>query len=121
MDTIPAPQAPQATSDTTTDIAAAYQQLRILSPEDGANIHSAPGNITIALQLEPVLQDAHRLRLLLDGRPTPAQQSPEFRLQYLDRGTHQVQAQVIDAQKRVLITSDTHTFYMHRPSRLFNR
>jgi len=82
----------------------AYQLLRILVPEPDAAIQEgSSGNLIVTLTSDPVLMAGHNYRLLLDGNVvgTPSR-SPVFPLTNLDRGTHQLAAEIIDSTGRTI-------------------
>lgn len=82
----------------------AYQLLRILVPEPDAAIQEgSSGNLIVTLTSDPVLMAGHNYRLLLDGNVVGApSRSPVFPLTNLDRGTHQLAAEIIDASGRTI-------------------
>ncbi len=95
----------------------AYQSVALASPTDGQNIHSAPGRVPIAVETKPPLQDGDRVQAVVDGSPKgPAQASAAFDIDGVNRGTHKIGARILDAQGKVLVTTDTVTVYMHQPS-----
>lgn len=99
-----------------------YDMLRILIPEPDATIHDGAGNLIVTVTSEPALQPNHGYRLLLDGKviagPTV---SPVFPLQNIDRGTHQLAAEVIDNQETVIERTPAQPFHMQRISLIQKR
>lgn len=95
----------------------AYQLLRITLPEPDATIRSDAGNLIVTLESEPGLADGHAYRLLLDGQPhgVPTR-SPVFALDNLDRGTHQLAAEIVDAEGRTLERTPGQPFHLKRTS-----
>ena len=117
------PMAPQAPSGAANqgrggDGGAGYRRFAIVRPEAEATLRGNPGNVDVALALEPGLRRGHTITLLLDGEPAPRQ--PESSLQVtlpsLARGAHTLQARVEDGEGRVVAETDPVQFYMHRPS-----
>ena len=94
-----------------------YQLLRILLPEPDASIHHASGDIIVTLTSEPGLLPGHNYRLLLDGviQGEPSR-SPVFSLQNVDRGTHQLVGEIIDAAGLIVERTPAQPFHMHRIS-----
>ncbi len=82
----------------------AYQLLRILVPEpDAAVQEGSSGDLIVTLTSDPALMEGHNYRLLLDGNVVGApSRSPVFPLTNLDRGTHQLAAEIIDAEGRIV-------------------
>lgn len=93
----------------------AYQLLRITLPEPDATIRDNEGNLLVTLESDPGLLAGHRYRLLLDGRVhgAPAR-SPVFTLDNLDRGTHQLAAEIVDAEGRIVERTPSQPFHLRR-------
>lgn len=80
-----------------------YQMLRILVPEPDAVINDGTGDIVVSASSEPALLPNHNYRLLVDGQPSAEpSRSPVFPVQGLERGTHQLAVEILDAQGRTL-------------------
>ena len=96
-----------------------YSSLRIRQPEPDATIRDNTGAVPVAVAIEPKLNQAagHRLQFLLDGQPMgdPGTQTSTT-LTNIDRGTHQVEAAVVDASGNQIKRSDSVRFYLHRQS-----
>ncbi len=94
-----------------------YQMLRILIPQPDATIRDNAGNLIVTATSEPGLQPGHLYRLLLDGQPFgEAGRSPVFALENIDRGTHQLAVEILDAQGRTLERTPGQPFHMVRIS-----
>lgn len=93
-----------------------YTTMRITEPRDQTSIRSNPGNVKIAFELKPGPMPGQKLELLIDGKPVQEVQSlAPIGLTNVDRGTHSVQLQAVDIDTgRVLQSSDTVTFTLHR-------
>lgn len=92
-----------------------YQVLRILVPEPDASIHNGSGDMIVTLTSEPGLLPDHSYRLLLDGEPQgETSRSPVFSLQHVDRGTHQLVAEIIDSAGLIVERTPAQPFHMHR-------
>ncbi len=92
-----------------------YQVLRILVPEPDASIHNGSGDMIVTLTSEPGLLPDHSYRLLLDGAPQgETSRSPVFSLQHVDRGTHQLVAEIIDSAGLIVERTPAQPFHMHR-------
>lgn len=102
---------PPAVSKTTVH----YQLLRILVPEPDASIHNGSGDMIVTLNSEPGLLPGHSYRLLLNGEPQgETSRSPVFSLQHVDRGTHQLVAEIIDSAGLIVERTPAQPFHMHR-------
>jgi len=95
----------------------AYQLLRITLPEPDATIRDNEGNLLVTLESDPGLLEGHSYRLLLDGEMhgAPAR-SPVFTLDNLDRGTHQLAAEIIDGEGRIVERTPNQPFHLKRIS-----
>nr|WP_159971632.1 DUF4124 domain-containing protein [Pseudomonas sp. 8Z] len=94
-----------------------YQMLRVLVPEPDASIHNTSGDMIVTLTSEPGLLPEHSYRLLLDGEPQgEPSRSPVFALQSVDRGTHQLVGEIIDAAGLIVERTPAQPFHMHRMS-----
>lgn len=94
-----------------------YDMLRVLVPEPDATARSTEGEIIVSVTSEPGLQQGHLYRLLLDGQPTAEPgPSPVFPLSNIDRGTHQLSVEILDAQGRTVERTANQPFHMLRIS-----
>lgn len=94
-------------------------RVTIVSPENDAGIRVNNGNVTVNLQVIPALvaERGDLVQLYLNGLPAgvPMPQL-SFTLENLDRGTHTLSANVINASGEVLAQSETITFHLQRTS-----
>lgn len=96
-----------------------YTGAVIISPADDAAVRSNAGSLTVLARVDPRLREGHRLQLLLDGIPRGAPgRKPEFHLENIDRGSHNLQLRVVDDAGGVLFTGPLSTFHLLRHSRL---
>jgi hypothetical protein len=91
-----------------------YQSLTISAPTSDEAIRENAGNVNVVANVVPELQTGHRVRILMDGKPEQAAARAVFMLPNVDRGSHSVQAEVIDDTGKVLITSSSTTFHLQR-------
>ncbi|BDY03043.1 DUF4124 domain-containing protein [Ferrimonas sp. YFM] len=94
--------------------------LAILSPQQDATVRSNEGKLTIRLATEPKPAPDHSLQLLIDGQAHQVTGS-RLTLANLDRGSHQLQAIIVDQQGALLAQSPPVTVHLHRQSRLFGK
>ncbi len=122
--TYQAPAIPRARSNgqsSAQDAAAeVYQSISISQPADDSPVRENSGNLEVNIDLTPALKPGHHIILLMDGEPVAEGRATTLRLQNVDRGTHTLQAQVVDDSGNVIITSPSTTFHMlrisvHRP------
>ncbi|SDJ90375.1 protein of unknown function [Ferrimonas sediminum] len=105
-------------SNTQTDDAAPQYQLTLLAPAADATLRDNHGRITVKAAIAPVLAKDHQLVLLIDGQAQPMA-GKTLTLDNVDRGSHQLQLQIIDGQGQLLGSSDAITVHLHRQSALF--
>lgn len=98
-----------------------YTSLKITSPANDTTIRDNAGNLSINVSVSPSLSAGHKLVLLMDGSSKAEGQSGQFKLTNIDRGSHTLQARVIDAANKLLISSQTITIHLQRFSALHNR
>ncbi|MEN0108565.1 MAG: DUF4124 domain-containing protein [Pseudomonas sp.] len=96
---------------------ATYQLLRILVPEPDTTVQEgASGDLIVTLTSDPALMDGHSYRLLLDGKVAGSGRSPVFPLTNLDRGTHQLAAEIIDGEGRIVERTPSQPVHIIRVS-----
>ncbi|MFD2167198.1 DUF4124 domain-containing protein [Thalassotalea euphylliae] len=89
----------------------------ITQPEQNATIRDNSGSVYVAGGIKPIFKRGFRVQLYLDGKPYQAPQTHSmFALRNVDRGEHQVKIELINDKGKVIASSDTVTFYMHRAS-----
>lgn len=93
-----------------------YDTLSITAPAQDTAVRENAGNVTVYTRVEPALREGHEVRMLLDGVPWPVRSKGAIAMTNIDRGTHSLTAQVVDANDQVLISSDPVTFHMLRIS-----
>ena len=91
-----------------------YDSLEIIRPTNDETIRSNEGKLTALARVVPELASDHRFRWSLDGEIVQDVNSPELRLNNIDRGSHSLQAEIVDADGKVIISSETTTFHLMR-------
>lgn len=116
--TLPSPS--QAESGTR-DRAKTYQSFSIAEPKPGSAVRANDGDLAVTLELQPGLWIAagHKIQLYLDGKTVAEGTQSTFQLSTLDRGAHNLRAEVLDPEGNSLISTDTISFTLLRHSRLF--
>lgn len=113
----PAPTVRMAPAPAVSKPTVHYQVLRILVPEPDASIHNGSGEMIVTLSSEPGLLPGHNYRLLLNGQQQgESSRSPVFSLQHIDRGTHQLAAEILDSDGLIVERTPAQPFHMHRMS-----
>lgn len=94
-------------------------QIRIVAPANDESIWVNNGDVTVSMIVEPTL-DAERgdqVILRLDGEPvSEPRNTTTFQLNNLSRGTHSLDATVVDSNGVALTSTGTVTFHLHRAS-----
>ena len=94
-----------------------YTSVEVASPDDDATLRQNAGNVTITTTVEPFLAPNHLLRLLLDGSPAGnPNRTGTFNLANIDRGTHQIQIQVVEPDGTVVFGGEPSVFHLLRYS-----
>ena len=108
---------PKSQSSALGKAAGGYSAFSIEQPTDGETLRSAEGRISIGLSLEPGLQEGHTIRLLVDG--TAMEQdinATQFSLENIPRGSHTLQAHIIDSNGVTLKSTSVQQFHLRQPA-----
>jgi len=99
-----------------------YATFAITSPRNEQAIRDNTGNLTVTATIAPSLKPGHRVEVRLDGKPYGTLAGNSMPLVNIDRGTHELQLQLLDKrQPRVLQSSTPTTFTILRFSKLHRR
>jgi len=110
----PLPQRSSATDDDATR-AFSYTSLAVVSPAAEQTLWNIEATLSVSLALSPALQSGHRVRVYYDGTPQEVA-GLSFQLQAVYRGAHNLQAEVVDQEGKVLIRSQPSRFYVQQTS-----
>lgn len=92
-------------------------QVIINQPTDNATIRDNTGSVFISGSIQPVFKRGFKIQLFLDGKSHQAPQTHSmFSLKDIDRGEHQIKMDLLDNEGKVIASSKSVTFYMHRSS-----
>ena len=95
-----------------------YLDFDIVTPTNEQTIRNEP-DVTVTLNLKPGLNSeaGHSIWMLVDGKPViKNSQSLTLQLGRLERGAHQLQAQIRDQQGKIVIRSRVTLIYVHQTS-----
>ena len=94
-------------------------QASIILPKDDQPLHSNNGTIEIEVEIEPKKENSHKLQLFLDGKKLGSPQiSTTMRALNIDRGTHQVQVELLDENNKPLAKTQVVTVHLQRTGKL---
>ena len=93
---------------------AAYTEFAIVSPTDDQAIRANNGNVSVSMSLAPSLHADHAIVVSVNGQKIGKGSSTSLQLQNLPRGTHTVQAAVVDNKGQEVIRTGNVTFHVLR-------
>jgi hypothetical protein len=120
VQTYPAPKLPSSAPELKPKPFPGYDKVEITSPANDEAIRENTGNVSVSVNLMPDLQTGlgHKLMLLIDGKKVTEGTATQFQLTNLDRGSHSLQATVIDPSGKEVASSAPSTFHLQRVSTL---
>ena len=90
-----------------------YESFVVATPVAEETLWNIEGVLNVTLDLQPGLQQGHRVRVYFDGEPQIVS-SLSFELQEVFRGVHNLQAEVVDEAGKLMIRSITNRFYVQQ-------
>ena len=111
----PAPTRAQSPAPEPQDDANGYQSLSVASPGPEDTLWNLEGSLNVSLTLSPDLKQGHRIRVYFDGQPRMVT-GTSFEIEEVFRGTHNIQAEVLDQTGKLMIRSETIRFYVQQTS-----
>jgi len=100
-----------------------YRSLILSQPEQDGTIRNNSGDVSITLKLEPELDTKyeHYINFYLDGKIIKKRtRALSITLNNIDRGSHNIKAEVRSKKGKLLKASPIITFHLHRFSILHN-
>lgn len=96
-----------------------YPAFSITSPGQGETVRNAEAKMDIAVQIDPPLTENHFLQIYLDGLEVGEQtKSTELTLQQVTKGTHRLQARILDESGQTISKTQEVTFQLREPADL---
>jgi hypothetical protein len=90
--------------------------IRIVSPESEEKFQNSTQNLTVIVQVTPILEAQDKIQMYVDGLPAgDPQQGLSIELPWLPRGSHTLQAKIIQANGPGA-ESDVITIFQQRTS-----
>ncbi len=99
-----------------------YTRFVISRPVNDSSIQENTGTVVITFDINPPLQvkHGHKIKLSLDGVWDKAgYATSSITLKNVDRGTHTIQAAIVDKSGQKIKTTTNSVFHLHRFSKLF--
>ncbi len=94
-------------------------EISIISPADDQAFWETSGTVAVQVQLQPELDKTRGdlIKVMLDGKEIgEPQENTVVSLTNVDRGTHSLSVAVVSNEQKILSTSDTIKFHLHRRS-----
>ncbi|MCU7904782.1 MAG: DUF4124 domain-containing protein [Candidatus Thiodiazotropha sp. (ex Epidulcina cf. delphinae)] len=92
-----------------------YASFEIVQPADDETVRNADGSVPVGLSLSPTLASGHIIHLYVDGAKLDSDITrTQLILQQLSRGTHTLQAKIVDSQGEPLKDSNSVTFHLRQ-------
>jgi hypothetical protein len=114
-----ASQEEQAGKPTPRELRRQFSDFRILQPQPEETFWGTGNQVTVAWGSSQPMLEGLSTRLYVDGEAQEAPAAGSVTLT-LNRGEHQVYAELLDERKRRILTTDTVTFFVKQHSALFN-
>ncbi len=107
------PQDLQLNTKSTSSADGYYTSVKIMTPQDGDTLWNQP-KTAVVVGVTPALQPGDKVQLKMDGKVVRTNTTGSFELDYIERGIHTFEAQVLNAQGKVLRYSKTIKVYVQR-------
>lgn len=108
VDSAPAEETDQPATEPT------YLKVEITAPKNDEAIRSNAGNFAATAVVEPGLFNDDRIQWLFDGEVLPGATTTFLSMRNVDRGTHTIQLQIVNAKGEVVKSSEPVTFHLLR-------
>jgi hypothetical protein len=109
----------EATAPTAKDLRKLYADFRILQPQPEETFWGTENTVVVAWGSSEPVPPEMAVKLYVDGAAQDVAGNGSVSLT-LDRGEHKVYAELLDARKRPIVTTDTVTFFVQQHSVNFN-
>ena len=108
------------TSSTPAEKVITYETFQLVTPSNQQTFHNQR-TIPMTITLTPVLQKGDKINIVLDGQPytslegkdKPEKGNYTIDLKNIDRGSHQLQALLINKEGKQLMSTKSVTIYIH--------
>ncbi|MES9969135.1 MAG: DUF4124 domain-containing protein [Candidatus Thiodiazotropha sp.] len=94
-----------------------YLTFSIVKPAENETVRNEEGTVPVGIALEPNLAEGHVIHLFVDGVKLDSDiKQTQLILQQLTRGTHSLQAKIVDGEGQSLKESNSITFHLRQPA-----
>lgn len=116
--TMPFPKVRSTTNGTpeSKKTAIADYKITLLNPPADTVYRRGEGEVPVAVSVSPSLREGHRLEIQLDGKLFQGKSIPLD--DSIDRGTHTLTAQIVDAKGNVVAAAQSVSFHVQQTSAL---
>ena len=118
------PKAKPKLDESVEDESTKYTSFQITSPKNGATFQNNAGNIGIALGINPELdvKAGHYINIFLDDVAIIKNSTNlSAALKHINRGTHNIKAELRDKSGKLILFSNNVIIYVHRHSKLHKK
>lgn len=92
-------------------------QVEINQPKENTTIRDNTGSVYVTGSIKPIFKQGLNIQLYLDDKPYEKPQPHSmFVLRNIDRGEHIIKMKLLNEKGKVIASSKSITFYMHRSS-----
>ena len=88
-----------------------YEALEVSSPAAEETLWNIESVLNVTLNLQPSLQQGHRVRVFMDGEPSMVG-GTSFQIEGVYRGVHNIQVEILDEAGKLMIRSLPNRFYV---------
>lgn len=94
-----------------------YQTFEIVQPENDETIRSNEGIVAVSLMMSPALANDNAIQIFVDGNKLEGElKSTQFTLNDLERGTHSLEAKIVDGEGKVMTSAPRVSFHLRKAS-----
>jgi hypothetical protein len=90
-----------------------YESIEVVSPTAEETLWNIEGVLSVSVAVNPALQAGHQVRAYFNGNPQLVS-GTSFQIEEVWRGVHNIQVEVIDANGKLMIRSETNRFYVQQ-------
>lgn len=93
-----------------------YESIVITQPKDDEAVRENAGILEVKITCTPELRPDHQFAVLIDGKKMKEGRSNTLQVNDVERGSHTLLAEIVDADGKILASSHVVTFHMQRVS-----